>query len=247
LDYAAAGSFCSLAAEKFVPPILPVHTFGRRERDAFENVKEVGVFYAAMLTPILILGGWTLHVGKPSVEVRWIFEAVLYGIILIFAWAWRDTLKRSLVWPPRHTPLMALLVVLVPAMTLGAVCLESHRLFPLLHVQLQRYADDMRGAGHGWVAVFISVAVAPAICEEIGFRGLILRKLEFVMTAQQALIVSSLLFAIIHYDVLALVVFLVPLAYAAGWAVQKSGSLWPAILMHGLHNAGVLVLQRWFL
>ena len=86
-------------------------------------------------------------------------------------------------------------------------------------------------------------SMLPAVFEEIAFRGLILRKLLLVMSPPQSLLVTALLFAIIHFNVVGMVIFLVPLAYMAGWATEKTGSLLPAMAIHFLHNAGVLVLE----
>jgi membrane protease YdiL (CAAX protease family) len=68
--------------------------------------------------------------------------------------------------------------------------------------------------------------------------------LEAVMPPAQALLVTALLFATVHYNMLSFVIFLVPLALAAGWTVQKSGSLWPAMLIHFLHNAGIVLMEK---
>jgi membrane protease YdiL (CAAX protease family) len=107
-----------------------------------------------------------------------------------------------------------------------------------------RYSEPLLKAGYGWWAVYLNTAALPAFFEEIAFRGLILKKLEIVMPPTQALLVTALMFAIIHYNLPGLVIFLVPLALAAGWLVQKSGSLWPAMAVHFLHNCGVLLHEQ---
>jgi uncharacterized protein len=238
-----AGRLCKAAlADAPIPLIRSTATATERE---LKPVREVGFFYAAMLAPILVLHGWGFHVGEPPLPLQLLIEAVLYLVIAGYAWHWRKLLAPTLLSPPSHPRFFFGLVALTPLFTFTVLALLATLLKPLSHsTQPFRYSDSLLKAGYGWWAVYLNTAALPAVFEEIAFRGLILKKLEIVMPPTQALLVTALMFAIIHYNLPGLVIFLVPLALAAGWLVQRSGSLWPAIAVHFLHNCGVVLHEQ---
>ncbi|MGD6842457.1 CPBP family intramembrane glutamic endopeptidase [Bacillus infantis] len=88
---------------------------------------------------------------------------------------------------------------------------------------------------------FFSAAVISPIYEEIFYRGFLYRWLRTRVGLTGALLLSSLIFTIIHiptYNVMPVNFFsgiLFALAY------ERTGSIWPSVLIHGLTN-GIMVL-----
>ncbi len=86
-----------------------------------------------------------------------------------------------------------------------------------------------------------AVAITPAICEELLCRGALLRSFVKPLGATGAVVVSSLLFALLHLSAYRFVpTFL--LGLALGTVALASRSLWPAMLVHALNNASVVIL-----
>jgi len=83
-------------------------------------------------------------------------------------------------------------------------------------------------------------AAVPAFCEEALFRGAVLRCLR-PWGRWPACAFSATLFAALHLD-LAKFLPVGLLGFALALAVWETGSLWPAVVGHGLHNALVLAL-----
>lgn len=89
---------------------------------------------------------------------------------------------------------------------------------------------------------FISAAVISPIYEEIFYRGFLYRWLRTRMGLTGALLLSSLIFTIIHiptYNVMPVNFFsgiLFALAY------ERTGSIWPPVLIHGLTNGFMVLL-----
>ena len=81
------------------------------------------------------------------------------------------------------------------------------------------------------------LALLQALCEEVTFRGFILRGLErHAFRPWTALLLSAFLFALFQMNVFqALPHFL--LGVLMGFLVQRTGSLWPAVLFHFCYNA----------
>jgi membrane protease YdiL (CAAX protease family) len=88
--------------------------------------------------------------------------------------------------------------------------------------------------------VFGAVIVAP-IVEEIIFRGLILPALHrFTGKAWIAIVITNLLFASMHSTGIPAWGALAMIGVVCSFAVYQTGSLYPAMVMHGIHN-GMLV------
>jgi membrane protease YdiL (CAAX protease family) len=95
------------------------------------------------------------------------------------------------------------------------------------------------------LAVFMSVVVVAPIVEEILFRGLIYGALEKRFRVSGALVVSSILFALVHLQV----VYFIPifcLGLVLGWARWKANSLGLPIVLHILNNGLALILLKFF-
>lgn len=84
----------------------------------------------------------------------------------------------------------------------------------------------------------------PAVVEELAFRGVIQGALGRVLRMGEAVAVAALMFMILHLMPLSFPhLFLIGLA--AGWLRARSGSLYPPMLLHFLHN-GLVVASEWW-
>lgn len=79
-------------------------------------------------------------------------------------------------------------------------------------------------------------AVLAPVCEEATFRGWLLTTLRTRLPTGAAIVVSAVLFAATHLDPVRFLA-LVALACVFGWLAWRAGSLWPAIIAHGVNNA----------
>lgn len=96
----------------------------------------------------------------------------------------------------------------------------------------------------GWIFSIGAIAVAPAVCEEILFRGLLTPVLRRAAGYYVAIVVSAALFSAIHVDALrdgTSVYYRVPFAFILGMLLAKlrldTGSLWPSMIAHATLNA----------
>ena len=87
------------------------------------------------------------------------------------------------------------------------------------------------------------LALVPAVCEEVLFRGYAQRQFERAAGPAGGILLSGVLFGLYHLrpsQVLPLIVIGLFLAYLT-W---RTGSLWPAILVHLLHNGIAVVASH---
>jgi len=89
----------------------------------------------------------------------------------------------------------------------------------------------------------IIFCIFPAISEEIAFRGLVQYWLEVSIAPAKALVLGSAMFAALHFSLLSFpYLFLVGLLLA--FVRRRTGSLYPGMLIHFLHNLVVITLFR---
>jgi len=87
------------------------------------------------------------------------------------------------------------------------------------------------------------MAVTPAICEELIFRGYAQRQFERSVSPAMAIVLSGVLFSLYHLRLsqfLPLAAIGIYLAYLT-W---RTGSLWPAILAHFANNGVIVVVSQ---
>lgn len=86
------------------------------------------------------------------------------------------------------------------------------------------------------LAVLFVIALAPAICEEMLFRGVILQSMKARYRIWAAIAITAVLFGIYHMSL----VKLIPtglLGLVLCYMVYRADSIYPAMLMHFLNNA----------
>jgi membrane protease YdiL (CAAX protease family) len=91
------------------------------------------------------------------------------------------------------------------------------------------------------ITLRIGAAVVSPLAEEVFFRGMLQTVLlSFLRSRWLVIVVTSFLFALPHEPLYALPALFV-LAIFLGYAYERSGCLWPPILMHVLFNTKTLV------
>lgn len=103
---------------------------------------------------------------------------------------------------------------------------------------------DMLLEGHGFPFVLTVVAIAPAICEELLFRGFIMSAFKSRYKTVATIILVSVVFGVYH---LSIVRFFTTAFLGAMLAITAhySKSIFPGMLMHFLNNA-ISVFQMFF-
>ncbi len=106
--------------------------------------------------------------------------------------------------------------------------------------QYEMIEDFLRTDGIVWFGL-LNIALIPAICEELLFRGYILRAFEKSWGPIVAILISGLIFGMFHIQ-LGNIFPLATLGIILALMTWLSGTLWPAIIAHFINNgAAVLV------
>lgn len=94
------------------------------------------------------------------------------------------------------------------------------------------------------VLLLVTIAVTPAICEEILFRGLLARAYAATMRRGATCVLVGVLFGLFHGLASLQTIPAALLGMAITWLALATGSLWPAVLCHFLFNATTVGLRQ---
>jgi len=117
--------------------------------------------------------------------------------------------------------------------------------FYLLHktgVPFERITDEMQRHHYGLWQLIAFYSLAPAVLEEIAFRGIIFNRLSLVLGEREAWLVQAAFFSVLH---LSPVIFLTHFGMGLifGWLRMRTRSLLPGMVLHGVWNASVILLE----
>ena len=101
---------------------------------------------------------------------------------------------------------------------------------------------DKMGMHGGW-SILMLVVLAP-VMEEVLFRGILLESVRSKHSAGRAIVVSALMFGVIHL-IPQQVVNAFVIGLILGYIYVRTESLWPVIVIHALNNAMAYVIMQW--
>ncbi|KAA5544286.1 CPBP family intramembrane metalloprotease [Roseiconus nitratireducens] len=106
---------------------------------------------------------------------------------------------------------------------------------------MRPFAEQIAAAP--WSAVLLLMALLPAVCEELAFRGFIFGGLVRENGKLRAVVLTALMFGISH-GVLQQSIAASMMGLILGWITLKTGSVLPGILIHFTNNALSVSLGR---
>ncbi len=170
-------------------------------------------------------------------------SAVMFGVLYVLAlriwgvtWWQLGARPAESIWYFRAI-LLALVALLLVALV--TVSMESLLGQPLENPQVEMLAPGGSSLPAAVMMLVLVAGLAPMV-EELLFRGLLYRWIGERFGIWPALIVSSLIFSCLHG-----IALLIPPLFVVGcllaWLYEKSGSIWPCMVMHGVFN-GLMLL-----
>jgi uncharacterized protein len=198
----------------------------------------IGVTFA--LYGVLLAGSVVLLLSAGGVRGELVLQLV--DAVVVLAWAaasWTSlrpvlTVVGPVRWSALAVPAAGGTVLLAWTLTTAA-----HR---WLGFELIEIVNEFRSAGHGWPMLVLAVCLQPAVIEELAFRGLIFTSLGRILDGRETIVVTALMFAVLHLAVPSMPHLFV-MGLVLGWLRLRSGSLLPCILLHFCHNAASLALE----
>jgi sodium transport system permease protein len=94
-----------------------------------------------------------------------------------------------------------------------------------------------------WMTVLFLMALVPALCEELAFRGFIFGGLVRERGRLRAVVITALMFGISH-GVLQQSIAATLMGLLLGWIALRTGSVLPGMLVHFTNNALSVSMER---
>ena len=151
-------------------------------------------------------------------------------------------LERTPRW--RHLlGMVALALVLHPVVVAGAN--QITKIYPVPEATAQiaeSIGSALDGAPH-WLVALALMALLPAVCEELAFRGFILSGFRHVGHKWWAIALSAVAFGMVH-TFLHQKISATMMGMIIGYVAVQTSSIWPCILLHTVHNSLQLSAHR---
>lgn len=96
----------------------------------------------------------------------------------------------------------------------------------------------------GLFVVILAGALTPAVCEELFFRGMMISKSNAIIGKWKTLVITSLLFAVIHFQLISLPMLFI-IGFYLGLIVIISNSIYPAIIVHLINNSFAFIWMNY--
>ena len=141
------------------------------------------------------------------------------------------TAKKSFNWTISNKKILPFIIIGTIALLFGIVSPISN-LIPMPEIIKKAFMD--LGEGTGIFSFLLMVVVAP-ILEELIFRGIILDGLLEKYSPLKSILISSILFGIVHLNPWQFVVAVI-LGVFSGWIYYKTKSLPFSIIIHATAN-----------
>lgn len=142
---------------------------------------------------------------------------------------------------------LSIIVAFASLMTAMAVVMLQNYVFSdspaMRESQKQLYDFSEKLVKAGPIVLFTVLAVLPALCEEVLFRGFVLKAFQHKSSGLRAVLLSSILFGLAHMNPHQFL-YAVVLGCAFGVLVIRTGSLFTAIFCHFIVN-GTNALFSW--
>ncbi|MEW6250359.1 MAG: ABC transporter permease subunit/CPBP intramembrane protease [Planctomycetota bacterium] len=139
--------------------------------------------------------------------------------------------------PPRGRALFAALCFGLSTWVLAQAWMTYQRTWLPMPPEMERLMEELEAglfAGSPLLIV-VFLALTPALCEELFFRGFALSGLRGGLGGALAVAVVAVAFGVYHFSVHRLIIT-AGLGVVLGLLVLRFGSVWPAVLTHFMHN-----------
>lgn len=209
-----------------------------RAGEALALVAFVAFLFFLVGTPLQV---WLGESGLLAAEWFLLFvPALLFAFLGGFDF--RHTL--SLALPTRRAAFGALLLIAGAMPAVWFVGWLQTFFLPIPWETLEDLEELVTADSAGRLAwLLLLLAVTPALCEEVVFRGVLLAGTRS-LDPWRFILLNGALFGMFHVSFQTAIRFLptASLGIVIAWAVWRTSSIWTGVLMHLVNNASIIVL-----
>ncbi len=215
----------------------------RKSKSGFFNTFNGAVYFSLALVALYYLGTKWQMADLVEGLIKTQMYIILLPVFVILAFLKiKGSQARKLLRFKAPKPKELLLVPLIAvsaAVTVSIVAQLINQVFPFPQDYLEGLGKLFNLDVPVW-QMFLVIAVMPGICEELMFRGFLIRFFE-KGKFWQPVIISALLFALFHLDPFRFIPVLI-LGILLGYLSSRSGSIINSMLSHTINNSLALFI-----
>ncbi|TDQ06852.1 CPBP family intramembrane glutamic endopeptidase [Pedobacter metabolipauper] len=201
------------------------------------NLKQIALFFSIQLL---------LCVSPSFFESTTITSSLFFDIISavaaisFFGYSWQEN-KHLLKWPNFSLKKLLLLIGLAIGSSLLINFLVGYINQTLFKADFSYYGPFMFHE-YGSYLMILSIAIFPALFEELACRGYLLQKLLKIVDKREAIYITSILFFLMHFSLISFF-WMIPFAMVMAYVRIKENTLWYGIAMHFFFNLTVCLID----
>ena len=173
-------------------------------------------------------------------EVLW-FELILAAVTTRFAWINWPQIKPVIRFNHFRWHILFGVVTLAVAGSLAVSISVQELNVTFFHTEVS-YFDAYKIYEYPTLIMIYSIAVMPAIFEEVAFRGVMYNYCANFLDERLVVAVTAFLFAVMHLNLMSLV-WLIPFAFFIGHLRRKYNTIWYGIIFHFAFNFTACIMD----
>ena len=203
----------------------------------WKNLQQVALFFAIEI--VLCVSGYLIEDITLNISL---FYDLTFAVasVWFFTANWQEN-KILLKWPNFSFPkLIGLIVATIIASFIVQLLVGYLNEF----VFQKDYSFYFVYAGHeyGNYIMIVSVALFPALFEELAYRGFLMQKLLRVVETREAIYITTILFFLIHFSMISFF-WMLPFAFLLAYVRIKTNTLWYGVVMHFFFNLTACLVE----
>jgi membrane protease YdiL (CAAX protease family) len=196
----------------------------------WSQLQGIGLFFVLEI----IICATALMVEKQTMEILFYFQALAAITTLFFVGSDWGNIRYLLRWKSFSFWKLSAFIVLSVLCSLIVQVLVFYLNKMVSPEQSDNYTLYQYHS-YGNYLMVLSIAVFPAIFEELAYRGYLMQKLLNVVDRKEAIYISAILFFLIHFSLVSFF-WLLPFAVLLAYIRIKENTLWYGIVIHFTFN-----------
>ncbi|TKC04595.1 CPBP family intramembrane metalloprotease [Pedobacter polaris] len=195
-----------------------------------QNLQQIALFFAIEIIVCIS----ALLIENHTIAISLFFDFVMaITAILFFCNNWSEN-KFILKWPNFSIKKVVGLVVVTVIVSYIVQFLVGHLNRFIFN---EDYSFYFTYAFHkyGNYIMVLSVALLPALFEELAYRGFLMQRLLNIVDEKEAIYITSILFFFIHFSMISFF-WMLPFGLLLAYVRIKTNTLWYGVIMHFFFN-----------
>lgn len=204
-----------------------------------QNLLQIALFFAVEIIVCIA----ALLIKEHTISISLFFDFVMaITAILFFCNNWKEN-KFLLKWPNFSLPKILGLVVITVFASYLVQFLVGHLNQLIFKEEYSFYFTYVFHKYGNYIMIF-SVALCPAIFEELAYRGFLMQKLLNIVDEREAIYITSILFFFIHFSMISFF-WMLPFGLLLAYVRIKTNTLWYGIFMHFFFNLTACLVEMY--